>query len=216
MHEHDHADRSHANETVIHDGREVVYFASPAALRAWLDAHAATATELFIGFWKVSSGRQTLTWSQTVDEALCVGWIDGTARRIDDQRYYQRLTPRRRNSVWSAVNVRRVPELQAEGRMTPAGLAVFTNRHPSQTEGYTTSTHDAELTPALAAILQADEAAWTYLEAQPPGYRRNSRWWIMKAKRDETRLKRTEMLREASASGRRLQQVTGQAKDRPA
>ena len=204
------------NETVIHDGREVIFFASPAALRAWLDEHSTTSRELFVGFWKVGSGRQTLNWQQTVDEALCVGWIDSTQRRLDDQRHYIRLTPRRRNSVWSAVNVRRVPELAAEGRMTPAGLAVFTERHPSQTEGYTTSTHDAELTPELLALLQADGRAWAFFEAQPPGYQRNSRWWIMQAKRDETRLKRVEMLREAAAAGRRLHQVTGQAKDRPA
>jgi uncharacterized protein YdeI (YjbR/CyaY-like superfamily) len=137
MHQHEQTDLRQAYETVVHEGREVVFFASPAALRAWLDAHAATAMELYIGFWKVGSGRQTLNWPQAVDEALCVGWIDSVQRRLDDQRHYLRLTPRRRNSVWSAVNVRRVPELQAEGRMTPAGLAVFeataTRRRPRAT-----------------------------------------------------------------------------------
>ena len=125
------------------------YFASPAAFRAWLEAHHDTATELWVGFYKVGSGKPSLTWPQAVDEALCFGWIDGVRKRIDDQRYVIRFTPRKRGSVWSEVNVRRAEVLTAQGRMHPAGLEAFAARDETKTAQYSLRSADTRPRPGL-------------------------------------------------------------------
>jgi uncharacterized protein YdeI (YjbR/CyaY-like superfamily) len=181
-----------------------VYFRSPADLRDWLERHHDGATELAVGFWRTSSGNCGLTWAQAVDEALCFGWIDGVRRRVDDQRYTIRFTPRRPNSSWSAVNVARVAELTAQGRMRPAGLAAFERRTPEKSGNYSYENRPADLEGPYADQFRAEAAAWAFFRAQPPSYRRTATWWVISAKKEETRQRRLATLIEDSAHGRRL------------
>ena len=183
---------------------EPVFFATPADLRAWFAQHGPTATELLLGFRKVGSGRPSVTWPESVDEALCVGWIDGVRRRVDDTAYTIRFTPRRAGSIWSAVNVGRVAALRAGGRLRPAGEAAFAARREERSSVYAYENGPAELPAALAAILRADAAAWAFFEAQPPGYRRTAVWQIVSAKQEATQRKRLDKLVAACAAGRRL------------
>lgn len=182
-----------------------VFFATPAAFRAWLRRHGATAAELVVGFHKLASGRPSLTWPQSVDEALCEGWIDGVRKRIDDTSYQIRFTPRKASSHWSAVNIERVRVLTAEGRMRPAGLAAFARRtkEKSRRASYEQQAPVA-LTPAEEKCFRAHRAAWAFFEKQPAGYRKQMVWWIVTAKKPETRERRLAVLIEASAQSKRL------------
>lgn len=182
-----------------------VYFASPAEFRDWLVAHHGDRDELLVGFHKKGSGTPSMTWPEAVDEALCVGWIDGVRRRVDDDRYTIRFTPRKPRSTWSAVNVARVAVLTAEGRMQPAGLAAFERRAPERTGIYAYEQREqAALDPADEALFRASEAAWEFFQARPPSYRRVLTWWVVSAKRDETRRKRLGTLIAACGEGRLL------------
>jgi uncharacterized protein YdeI (YjbR/CyaY-like superfamily) len=181
---------------------EPTFFESPAAFREWLERHRQEAQELWVGFYKVGSGRPSITWPESVDEALCFGWIDGVRHRIDDASYKIRFTPRRKGSVWSAVNTRRAEELIAEGRMRPAGLAAFQERPLGRAGSYSYEQRTHELDEAYEARLRAEPAAWEYFSSRPPWYRRSASWWIMSAKREETRLKRLATLIAESAAGR--------------
>jgi uncharacterized protein YdeI (YjbR/CyaY-like superfamily) len=159
---------------------EPIYFADAAALKYWLSKYAAEATELVIGFMKTSSGVPGITWPQAVDEALCVGWIDGVRHRIDDQRYKMRFAPRKTRSNWSLVNIRRVAALQAEGRMLPAGMAAFEKRTEARSG---TASYEQTKTPELDAgeirLFKHRPVAWAYFESLPPGYRKKpSDWWL--------------------------------------
>lgn len=182
-----------------------VFFATPAAFRAWLRRHGATATELVVGFHKVDSGRPSITWPQSVDEALCEGWIDGVRRRIDDTSYQIRFTPRKASSHWSAVNIERVRVLTGEGRMRPAGLAAFARRteERSRRAAYEQQAPLA-LTPAEEKRFRAHRAAWAFFEQQPAGYRKRMLWWIVSAKKPETRERRLAAVIAASENGKRL------------
>lgn len=184
---------------------EPVYFASPAEFRDWLAAHAATATELIVGFHKVGSGVPSMTWPASVDEALCVGWIDGVRKRVDALRYQIRFTPRRPTSIWSRVNIDRVAVLTAEGRMTPAGLAAFERRTERRSIVYSYE-HPGEvsLLPEMAQRFRGQPAAWAWFEAQPPGWRRQVLRWVMSAKQDATRERRLAQLMAAAAEGQRV------------
>lgn len=181
------------------------FFASARQFRAWLDAHEATATELVVGFWKVDSGKPSMTWSESVDEALCVGWIDGVRKRIDDQAYQIRFTPRKPTSIWSAVNIRKFHELSTAGRMTAAGRAAFEKRRDAKSKvyAYEQDAHPA-LTPAETRTFKAAKAAWTYFAQCPPGYRKTILHWITSAKRAETRAAWLQKVIDACASGTRL------------
>ena len=183
---------------------DVRYFATPAELRAWLAEHHATATELWVGFHRKETGRPSVTWPEVVDEALCVGWIDGIRKRVDEGSFTIRLTPRKRGSIWSAVNIANVARLTAEGRMTPAGLAAFALRDEAKSRVYSYERATASLPDDLEARFRANPDAWRFFEAQPPGYRKLSTFWVVSAKRDETRAKRLDQLIEDSAAGRRL------------
>lgn len=187
---------------------EPLYFATPAALRAWFRKHHAKASELLLGYWKVGSGQPSVTWPESVDEALCVGWIDGIRRRLDDARYTIRFTPRRPGSVWSQINVRRVGELIAEGRMRPEGLAVFEARGEKHQHGYSFSDRAEHFPPELEAAFRAHAAAWAFFEAQPPGYRRTAIHWVSSAKQEATQQKRLATLIEDSAASQRLGRTT--------
>jgi uncharacterized protein YdeI (YjbR/CyaY-like superfamily) len=181
---------------------EPIFFASPAEWRAWLQEHHETHTEVQVGYYKKATGRQGMTWSQAVDEALCFGWIDGVARRIDDERHQQRFTPRKKRSTWSAVNIAKVAKLTEEGRMAPAGERAFAARTEDNSGIYAFEQGHVALPPEYEERLRADVAAWAYWEARPPGYRRIATWWVISAKRPETRERRIATLVEDCAAGR--------------
>jgi len=181
------------------------YFPSSAAWREWLKEHHADATEVLVGFHKRGSGVPSLTWSEAVDEALCFGWIDGVRRRVDDARYTIRFTPRKPRSTWSAVNVAKVTELEAAGRMTPAGRAAFERRREDRTATYSyEQRHLAAFDSAAERRFRANRRAWSYWQAQPPSYRQSATYWVMSAKRSDTRDRRLSKLIQDSAEGRRV------------
>jgi uncharacterized protein YdeI (YjbR/CyaY-like superfamily) len=181
------------------------FFATPTNFRAWLERNHDRAEELWVGFYKRGSGRAGIAWPQAVDEALCFGWIDGVRRRIDDVSYANRFTPRRARSNWSAANVKRARELIAEGRMQPAGLRAFEQRAPERTGIYSYENRkSARLSPAEEREFRSRKRAWTFFRSQPPSYRSTATWWVVSAKRDETRRRRLDTLIEDSAQGRRI------------
>jgi uncharacterized protein YdeI (YjbR/CyaY-like superfamily) len=184
---------------------EVTFFDSPAAFRAWLDEHHETAKELWVGFYKKSSGRPSITWPESVDEALCFGWIDGIRKSVDDTSYTIRFTPRKPRSNWSAVNIARVADLTRLGRMRPAGRTAFEQRVAEKPGVYSyEQRHTVQLDDALEQPFRANQPAWDFFQAQPAGYRQMAIWWVVSAKREATRLKRLATLIEDSAQGRRI------------
>ena len=186
-----------------------VFFATPAEFRAWLEKHHESDTELLVGFYRTSTGRPSITWKESVDEALCFGWIDGIRRGRDADSYTIRFTPRKATSIWSTVNIGRVADLDAQGRMRPAGLAAFARRSAKRSSVYS---HEQSEPPALTAAdearFQADAAAWEFFGAQAPSYRRTVAHWVTSAKRPETRERRLTTLIAESAAGRRVSQFT--------
>jgi uncharacterized protein YdeI (YjbR/CyaY-like superfamily) len=181
------------------------FFATRRDLRAWLDEHHDTATELWVGLYKKGSGRPSITWPEVVDEALCFGWIDGVRRGIDDQSYMNRLTPRKPNSNWSAVNIRRVQELTKRRRMRAAGLKAFRERREDKTATYSyEQRHQAKLDPAQERRFRSKKKAWEWFQTQSKGYRTTAVYWVMSAKRPETRERRLDTLIADSAKGRRV------------
>jgi uncharacterized protein YdeI (YjbR/CyaY-like superfamily) len=184
------------------------YFDSPEALRAWLEANHETETELHVGYFKKASGRQTLTWAQAVDEALCFGWIDSVIAPVDADRYTQRFTPRKRGSNWSAVNIAKVERLRSEGRMRPAGEAAFARRTEARSRVYAYEQRgEIRLDPEHEARFRANEPAWADFTARSAAYRKNALYWVMSAKRHETRERRLATLIEDSAAGRALKHL---------
>jgi uncharacterized protein YdeI (YjbR/CyaY-like superfamily) len=185
-----------------------IYFASPQEWREWLDAHHASARELLVGFHKVATARPTMTWPQSVDEALCYGWIDGIRRRVDDTRYTIRFTPRKATSNWSAVNIRRVEALEREGRMQPAGRAAFARRQDRRSGIYSYEQRPDALPEPYASTLRARRRASAFFDRQPASYRRAAIWWVISAKQEATRAKRLAELIADSALGKRLARFT--------
>ena len=183
---------------------DVTFFMTPADLRRWFAKHHATEDVLWVGFYKKESGQPSITWPESVDEALSVGWIDGIRKRIDDQRYKIRFTPRRRGSVWSAINIARVEELTKARRMRPAGLDAFALRRKNRSGIYSYEQRAADLPEPYAAMLAANKRAQAFFAAQPPSYRKLACWFVLSAKKEETRAARLSRLIEASASQRRL------------
>ena len=184
---------------------DVQYFAAPESWRAWLEAHHADGREVWVGYHKRATGRPSLTWAESVDQALCFGWIDGIRKRIDDDRYAIRFTPRKPRSVWSKVNVGRVAELSRLGLMRPAGMAAFAARDEARSGIYSFEQGEApRLAPEQEAAFRAEPAAWAWWEAAAPSYRRAATWWVVSAKREETRARRLATLIADSAAGRRI------------
>jgi uncharacterized protein YdeI (YjbR/CyaY-like superfamily) len=180
------------------------YFPSPAAFRAWLAQHHATATELVVGFHKTGTGTPSMTWTESVREALCFGWIDGIRRRVDEARYTIRFTPRKKGSIWSAVNVKHVEELAAAGLMQPAGLRAFEARSVAKSGVYAFEQEKVELPAPFVARFRKQKGAWAWFEEAAPSYRRPAVWWVISAKREETRERRLQQLTDCSAQGVRL------------
>ncbi len=181
---------------------EAVYFGSPEEFRAWLEVHHASAAELWVGFHKRATGRPSMTWPQSVDEALCFGWIDGLRKSVDAARYKIRFTPRRPTSNWSAINVARAAELVAERRMRAPGLLAYENRREDRTARYAYEQEGARLSETHERDFRRDPKAWAFYQAQPPWYRRTTGWWVASAKREETRERRLRELMARSREGR--------------
>ena len=181
------------------------FFETAAAFGAWLEANASKAGELLVGYHKVATGRPSMSWSESVDEALCHGWIDGVRKRVDDDTYTIRFTPRRPDSMWSRVNIAKAEALVAAGRMKPAGLAAFEKRFDHPKSGYTYGKRpDAELSPAELKALKADKAAFAFHEKVAPSYRKACAHWIASAKQPATRVRRFGKYLAACAAGKRL------------
>ena len=183
---------------------QVVFFETPTEFRAWLEANHETATELWVGFHKKATGRPSMVWSEAVDQALCFGWIDGIRKRVNADSYANRFTPRKARSTWSNVNIEKVARLTEQGLMMPAGLRAFEGRDSANSGVYSFEQRPDVLPPAFEEQFQANADAWRFFQAQPPGYRRTATFWVLSAKREETRQKRLATLIEDSAHGRRI------------
>jgi uncharacterized protein YdeI (YjbR/CyaY-like superfamily) len=182
-----------------------VFFENAEDFRAWLAAHAHKATELLVGFHKVGTGNPCMTWSESVDQALCYGWIDGVRKRVDDATYTIRFTPRKAGSIWSAVNIDKVATLREQGLMMPAGEAAFAQRSEDRSRVYSHERETpAELSPEDLARFRRHKAAWAFFEACPPGARKRMLHVVTSAKKPETRAARLDRLIAACAEGRRL------------
>jgi uncharacterized protein YdeI (YjbR/CyaY-like superfamily) len=180
-----------------------VFFATAAELREWLEENHATATELLVGFYKRGSGKTSITWQELVDEELCFGWIDGVRKGIDDVSYANRITPRKSRSTWSAINIARAKELMRLGRMHLAGVKAFERRTDDRSAIYSYEQRKtAALDPKAQRSFRANKKAWTFFQAQAPSYRRTAIWWVISAKREETRQRRLSTLIRDSAEGR--------------
>ncbi|WP_128547328.1 YdeI/OmpD-associated family protein [Larkinella soli] len=186
--------------------QHIIFFPTPADLRRWFEENHETEKEVQVGYYKVGSGKPSITWPESVDEALCFGWIDGVRHRIDEESYTIRFTPRKAKSIWSTVNINRVAELTQQGRMRPEGLAAFEKRDEKKSGIYGYEREDTRLSEEFEAQLRANEAAWAFLQTQAPYYRKTAGHWVMSAKQEATRLKRLASLIECSARGEKLPQ----------
>jgi uncharacterized protein YdeI (YjbR/CyaY-like superfamily) len=182
------------------------FFKTPAAFRKWLERNHDKADELLVGYYKKGSGKPSITWPESVDEALCFGWIDGIRRTIDDESYSIRFTPRRARSVWSNVNTNRVAELEKQGRMHEAGRRAFAARDVKRSGIYSFEERKKAMTlaPEYERMLQANSKAWAFLQSQAPYYQRMAALYVMSAKKEETRLRRLARLIDDSTKGRRI------------
>jgi uncharacterized protein YdeI (YjbR/CyaY-like superfamily) len=186
-----------------------IFFATPEELRAWLEENHETATELLVGFHKKGSGEPSITWPESVEQALCFGWIDGVRRSLGDESYTIRFSPRKPNSTWSRVNLEKVEELKRRGLMRPAGLRVYDERREAKTGIYSYEQREAAELPAeYEERLSANAAAWEFWTSRPPSYRKAAVWWVVSAKKEETRERRLASLIEHSQSGRTVPPLT--------
>lgn len=183
----------------------VKFFKTPADLRKWFEKNYQKSKEQWIGFYKTDSGKQSITWSQSVDQALCFGWIDGIRKSIDDKSYTIRFTPRKPTSVWSRINIKKVAELKKFGLMTKEGLNLFENRDTKKSSLYSFEQgKNPKLPGAFMKKFKSNKKAWEYFSSQAPWYQRTSTWWVISAKREETRMKRLEQLINDCENGRRI------------
>ena len=191
--------------TMFSPGAMAKFFNTPAKFRTWLARYGRIKSELIVGFYKRQSGRRSMTWSESVDEAVCFGWIDGVRTRIDEHSYKIRFSPRKPKSIWSAINIEKVRLLQAAGRMTKAGLDAFARRSEDKSRGYSyEQAKRAVLEPAQEAEFKKNKQAWKSFEIQPPSYRRVAAWYVVSAKRPETRRGRLTKIIQASRNGVRI------------
>jgi uncharacterized protein YdeI (YjbR/CyaY-like superfamily) len=183
---------------------KVLFFDTAADFRSWLDLNHDRTNHQWVGFYKKGSRHKAMSYDDAVEEALCFGWIDGQLGGIDEHSHAIRFTPRRATSIWSNVNVRRMKVLIADGRVHRSGLAAYEARRPDRTGVYSSENPPLEFTTDLEARFRANTAAWGFWSQQPPGYRRQLMWWVMNAKRDETRSRRMDALIERHATGERI------------
>jgi uncharacterized protein YdeI (YjbR/CyaY-like superfamily) len=184
------------------------FFRNPEDFRAWLHKHHAAATELLVGFYKRDSGKPSITWPESVDEALSYGWIDGVRKSIDEVSYTIRFTPRKPRSIWSNVNIAKVKTLIEQGRMSPAGLAAWAHRDEARSGIYAFERKAATFDAAAEKLFKQSKEGWRFFRAQPPGYQRLVAHYVSSAKREETRSRRLAAVIEHSAKGERIPQYT--------
>ena len=191
------------------------FFASPAEFRGWLEKNHQSANELWVGFHKRGTGKPSLTWPESVDCALSFGWIDGIRKSLGETSYTIRFTPRKPTSTWSAINIRRVAELTKLELMRPAGLDAFARRKDEKSGIYAYEQRQkAKLTAVYEKQFRAHPAAWEFYNKQPNWYRRVSAYWVVSAKKEETRLKRLATLIEVSAREGTIRQLTRPGKSK--
>lgn len=178
-----------------------IFFEKQSDFRKWLKKNHRTETELIVGFYKVGSGKPSMTWPQSVDEALCFGWIDGVRKSIDKDSYQIRFTQRKPSSIWSAVNIRKIEELTAKGLMQPAGLASFEKRTESKSKIYSHEISEVAFSSAFEKQFKANKKAWSYFQSLAPSYKKTSINWVMSAKQDATKIKRLNELIQDSEAG---------------
>jgi uncharacterized protein YdeI (YjbR/CyaY-like superfamily) len=181
------------------------FFEKPSDFRRWLEKNHASESELWVGFYRKSTGKPSITWPEAVDQALCFGWIDGVRKTLDAESYTNRFTPRRRGSNWSLVNIKKARELIEKGLMQPAGKQAFEARDPAKSGIYLfEQTKTATFPPAIKNRFKANKRAWQFFESQPPGYRKLAIRWVLGAKQEATRERRLATLIRDSAAGRRI------------
>lgn len=181
-----------------------VFFKKQSDLRKWFEKNADTATSLLVGFYRVATGKPSITWSQSVDEALCFGWIDSIRNSIDDESYSIRFTPRKPNSIWSAVNIKKVEELKKKGLMKPKGLELFSMMDKNKLKTYSFERSLVEFSPQFEKKFKANKKAWKFFQQMPPSYRKPVINWVMTAKQEETQLRRLATLIKDSEEGRKI------------
>lgn len=186
---------------------DVLFFATPSDFRKWLDNNHDKLDEQWVGYYKKASGIASITWPESVDQALCYGWIDGLRKSIDDKRYKIRFTPRRPDSIWSAVNLKRIEELIALSLVEPPGLAIYEQRDIEKIKKYSYERQTVAFDQAFLTRLKSNTAAWKFFQALPPSAKKQTIWWVMSAKREETRQRRFDKLLECSENGQRIPQL---------
>jgi uncharacterized protein YdeI (YjbR/CyaY-like superfamily) len=187
---------------------ELKYFKSSSEFRKWLEKNHSKAAELWVGFYKVNSNIKSISYKESVDQALCFGWIDGIKKKVDELSYTHRFTPRKSKSNWSAVNIKRVGELTKLGLMHPSGLTVFNQRDKEKIKQYSYERELPSFDKSLEQLFKANERAWTFFQSQPPSYKKVATFWVISAKKEETRLRRLNTLIEDSANNKRIAAVT--------
>ena len=183
---------------------DATFFATPAAFRKWLERNHAQQSELWVGFHKKGSGKPSMTWPESVEQALCFGWIDGVRKSLDGDRYVIRFTPRRRGSIWSAKNLGTMKRLLDGGLVHPAGRAAYDARDPERTNRYSFEREHAALDASQERAFRKNARAWAFFQQQPPSYRKMTTHWVTSAKKPETRAKRLAELIADSAAGLRI------------
>ncbi|MBL8916317.1 MAG: YdeI/OmpD-associated family protein [Archangium sp.] len=189
-----------------------IYFPGPAAWRTWLQKHFDKRTELLVGFYKAHTDEPTMTWSESVDEALCFGWIDGRRTGVDEDRYTIRFTPRKPTSIWSRINIDKMAALEKAGKMTDAGRAAFAHRKAHKSGVYSFENRPEKFPTALRKLLDAQKKAAAYFDERAPSYRRAAIWWVISAKQEETKSRRMQQLVELHARGEQLPQLVAYKK----
>jgi uncharacterized protein YdeI (YjbR/CyaY-like superfamily) len=187
---------------------KAIFFESPADFRRCLEEHQNSAAELWVGYYKKGSGKLSISWPESVDEALCMGWIDGIRKGIDETSYAIRFTPRKPRSIWSAVNIARAQSLMEAGRMQPAGLRAFQNRREDRSRLYSYEQPSVALDGESEQVFMSNPEAWNFFQTQAPWYRKAASWWVMSAKKEETRRKRLGQIIADSAQGRTIRSLT--------
>ena len=183
---------------------EPKFFPHQSDFRKWLEENHDKEKELVVGFYKVNSGKPSLTWSQSVDEALCFGWIDGIRKSVDHESYCIRFTPRKPTSIWSAININKMEEMIPKGLVQKAGLLAYEKRKDHKSKIYTYEQEESEFSPVIEETFKTNAKAWDFFQKQPPYYRKLMTGWIVRAKQEATRLSRLEKLIKASEEGKRL------------
>lgn len=187
------------------DSESSTFFPTPKDFKRWLDEHHKTETKLWVGYYKKATKLPSITWPESVDQALCYGWIDGIRKRIDDNSYMIRFTPRKTTSIWSAVNIARVAELSKEGLMQPAGTSAYEKRSEKKSERYSYEQKNVTLAPKYEKQIKSNAKAWDFFSQKlAPSSRTQSIWWVMSAKKEETQLRRLSILIESSEKGNKI------------